>query len=123
MTIPELYDSIGASYESAKRILPMDKLIGKFVLKFLDDKSCEKLLAGYAAGNGTEIFEGAHALKGVCANLGMDALSARASEIAEQFRPGHDRTMSDAELAAAIEDVRALYESSVAGIRAYAAEQ
>ena len=56
MTVQELYDSIGASYDSAKRILQMDKLIGKFVLKFLDDKSCEKLMAGWEAKDAAAVF-------------------------------------------------------------------
>ena len=30
MTVQELYDSIGGSYESVKRILQADALIGKF---------------------------------------------------------------------------------------------
>ena len=45
MTVQELYESIGGSYDSAKRILPMDQLIAKFVVRFLDDKSFEKIEA------------------------------------------------------------------------------
>ena len=63
MTVQELYDNIGGSYDSAKRILQMDKLIGKFILKFLDDKSCEKLLTAWDAKDAAAMFEGAHALK------------------------------------------------------------
>ena len=122
MTVPELYENIGGSYESAKRILQMDKLIGKFILKFLDDKSCEKLMTAYANGDSEGMFEGAHALKGVCANLGLDALSAQASEIAEQFRPGHERTMDDAQLSAALDGIRTLYDKAINGIKAFAAQ-
>ena len=49
MTIQELYEKIGGSYESAKKILPTDKMLGKFVQKFLTDKSCEKLMTAAAA--------------------------------------------------------------------------
>ena len=123
MTVQELYDNIGASYDSAKRILQMDKLIGKFVLKFLDDKSCEKLLAGRESGDETAMFEGAHALKGVCANLGMNTLSGQASEIAEEFRPGKGRTMDDAELDRRLTELKATYDKTMDGIRQFAAEQ
>lgn len=123
MTVPELYENIGGSYNSAKRILQMDTLIGKFILKFLNDKSCERLVAAHAAGDAEGMFEGAHALKGVCANLGLDALSAQAGEIAEEFRPGKERTMDDTALAAAIAGIRERYDRTVAGIRAYEAEQ
>lgn len=123
MTIPELYERIGGSYESAKRILPMDKLIGKFVLKFLDDKSCDRLLSGWEAKDAASVFEGAHAIKGVCANLGLNTLSEKASEIAEEFRPGNPRKLSDAEVDERVSELRALYNTTIEGIRAFAAEQ
>ncbi len=122
MTVQELYESIGGSYDSAKRILPMDQLIAKFVVKFLDDKSFEKLESAAAAGDGTGIFEGAHAMKGVCANLGLDSLSQAASELAEEFRPGNERKLSDAEAGERVEALRALYGHTVDEIRRFSAE-
>ena len=122
MTVQELYESIGASYDSAKRILQMDKLIGKFVLKFLDDKSCEKLMSGWAAKDAAAVFEGAHAMKGVCANLGLNHLSEQASAVAEEFRPGNARTMDDDAVTALLAALRADYDKTIAGIRAFAAE-
>ena len=123
MTVQELYDSIGGSYDSAKRILQMDKLIGKFILKFLDDKSCEKLLTAWDAKDAAAMFEGAHALKGVGANLGLNDLSAQASELAEEFRPGNARKLSDDEVTERIAALRAAYDKTIAGIQAFAAEQ
>ena len=123
MTVQELYESIGGSYDSAKRILPMDQLIGKFVVKFLDDKSFEKIETASQAGDGSGIFEGAHAMKGVCANLGLDSLSQAASVLAEEFRPGHDRTMDDAEVQAKIAELKVRYEQTMEGIRQFSAGQ
>ena len=123
MTVQELYESIGGSYDSARRILPMDQLIAKFVVKFLDDKSFEKLESAAAAGDGAGIFEGAHAMKGVCANLGLDGLSQAASELAEEFRPGHDRTMDDAAVAEKVSELKALYDRTMEGIRKFSDEQ
>ena len=123
MTVQELYESIGGSYDSAKRILPMDQLIAKFVVKFLDDKSFEKIEAAAQTGDGSGIFEGAHAMKGVCANLGLDSLSQAASELAEEFRPGHDRTMDDAEVQAKIAELKVRYEQTMEGIRQFSAVQ
>ena len=119
MTVQELYDSIGASYDSAKRILQMDKLIGKFVLKFLDDKSCEKLMSGWEAKDATAVFEGAHALKGVRANLGLNHLSEQASAIAEEFRPGNARKLSDAEIGEKLHNIEDMYNRIKEGIRQY----
>ena len=122
MTVQELYAKIGGNYENAKRTLQMDKLIGKFILKFLDEKSCEKLLAAGAEKDASGIFEGAHALKGVCANLGLDELSAKASAVAEAYRPGKPCTMDAAALEIALAEIKADYDRVIAGIRQFAAE-
>ena len=119
MTVQELYESIGGSYDSARRILPMDQLIAKFVVKFLDDKSFEKIEAASRAGDGNGIFEGAHAMKGVCANLGLDGLSQAASELAEEFRPGNTRTMDDAAVAAKVAELKVLYDRTMEGIQKF----
>lgn len=123
MTIQELYEKIGGSYESAKKILPTDKMLGKFVQKFLTDKSCEKLFAAHEAGDETGMFEGSHALKGVCANLGMNDLSAMASAISEEYRPGNARTMSPEEVDRRFTELKELYDRTIAGIREFAAGQ
>lgn len=123
MTVEELYTSIGGNYESAKRTLMMDKMIARFVVKLLDDTSCQKLLDAYEAGDANGVFEGAHAMKGVCANLGLMGLSGLASDIAEEFRPGNSRRLTDEELALRVSDLRELYEKSLEGIRRFAAEQ
>lgn len=120
MTVQELYERVGGDYEAAKRVLPMDKLIEKFVLKFLDDNSFDKLLAGWESKDPAAIFDGAHATKGVCANLGLTALSEKASELAEQYRPGNARTMADDEVARRIDELRALHARTIEGIRAFA---
>lgn len=123
MTVQELYDRIGGDYDAAKRILPMDKLIAKFVVKFLDDQSFAKLAAGWESKDPAGIFDGAHAIKGVCANLGLMRLSAQASALAEEYRPGNARTMDDAEVERRIGELTAEYEQALEGIRAFAAEQ
>jgi HPt (histidine-containing phosphotransfer) domain-containing protein len=123
MTIQEMYEKVGGSYASAKKILPSDKLIGKFVQRFLTDKSYEKLSAACGAGDATGIFEGSHALKGVCANLGFDELSGMASEISEEYRPGHARAMSDEEVKARFAALTELYERTISGIQEFAAGQ
>lgn len=123
MTVTELYESIGGNYDSAKRILQMDKLIAKFVVKFLDDKSCQSLLDAAAAGNAEEIFAGAHAMKGVCANLGLNSLSSAASDLAEEFRPGAARTMDQAEVDRRVAALKEQYDKTIQGIRAFSESQ
>ena len=70
----------------------------------------------------TELFEKAHAMKGVCANLGLVNLSNAASEITEEYRPGNPRKLSDDEGKAKMESIRAMYEKTVDGIRRYEEE-
>ena len=123
MTVQELYEAVGGSYESAKRVLPSDALIGKFILKFLNDASFGKLEAAWAARDAAGMFEGAHALKGVCANLGLNALSAAASELAEEFRPGSARALEDAEVERRMDALREAYARTLDGIRAFAGAQ
>ena len=122
MTVQELYESIGGSYESARRILQMDRMIDRFIRKFLDDETYGRLMAAYAAGDHTGMFESSHAMKGVCANLGLDALSSLAGEIADEFRPGRDRRWDDAVLGEKIEGLKALYTRTQDGIRQYSAQ-
>lgn len=123
MTVQELYENIGASYESVKRILPSDRLVSKFVLKFLDDKSCQRLMDGRDNQDPSAMFEGAHALKGVCANLGMNELSQAASAIAEEFRPGKTPVMTQEELDRRLGEIRERYARTVEGIRQFAQAQ
>ena len=122
MTVRELYDSIGGSYESACRILQMDRLIDKFIRKFLDDETYGRLLTAYEHKDSAGMFESSHAMKGVCANLGLDALSALAGEIADEFRPGRERRWDDAVLAEKIDSLKVLYTRTQEGIRQFAAQ-
>ena len=120
MTVQELYEQIGGNYESAKRILMNDALIARFITKLLDDTSCARLMAAEAEMDSRGLFEGAHAMKGVYANLGLDALSRAASEIAEEFRPGNPRRLSDDEVHARLADIRAQNDRAIEGIRSFA---
>ena len=123
MTTQELYENIGGSYDSAKRILQLDRMIGRFILKFLDEKSCTKLLAARESNDTQGMFEAAHAMKGVCANLGLDSLSHMASDIAEEYRPGHTPVMSPEELDRRFAELKEQYERTIAGIQQFKAEQ
>ena len=123
MTVQELYENIGGSLQSALRILQMDKMVARFIVRYLDEPSCEKLLTAYENGDDKGVFEAAHAMKGVCANLGLDSLSGKAGEICEQFRPGAEHTLSEDAIAEKIGELRAMHERTVEGIKAFKAEQ
>lgn len=119
MTLRELYQNIGGDYEQAMRVLRMEKLLDKHIRRLPSNGVVEELLGASERMDQTELFEKAHACKGVCANLGLIKLSDLASEITEEFRPGHGRRLSDGEVRARIAAIRELYALTVEGIRKY----
>ena len=123
MTVQELYESVGGDYEAAKRILMNDALIARFIVKLPEDTSFGKLSAAAETMDPQGLFEGAHAMKGVCANLGLTNISGAASELAEEFRPGNPRKLDDGAVRERVEALRALYGRAVDEIRRFAAEQ
>ena len=119
MTIKELYDEIGADYQQAIKVLRMDKLIDKHIRKLPNNGVVDSLLAAGETMDPTALFETSHAVKGICANLGLIALSNAASEISEEFRPGNPRTMSDEEVREKLETIRKDYQRTKEGIERY----
>ena len=119
MTLQELYQNIDGDYEQAMKVLRMDKLLDKHIRKLTKNGVVEQLLAAGEGMDPTQLFETAHAAKGVCANLGLVKLSAAASEIAEEYRPGNPRRFTDAEVKDKLAAIAALYDKTAKGIQAY----
>ena len=119
MTLQELYASIDGNYDHAVQIMRMEKLINRYLSKFPNSGVYEALAAAGESMNPTQLFESAHAMKGVCANMGFDKMSAAAGEITEEFRPGNTRSLSDDEVKARIADIGVMYRHTVDGIRQY----
>ena len=119
MTLQELYQSIGGNYENAIRVLRMEKLMDKHIRKFTKNGVAEKLLEAGRSRDAKELFESAHALKGVCGNLGLTEMSELASEIAEEFRPGNARKLSDEEVDGKVAKIGELYRKVCEGISRY----
>ncbi len=95
MTLQECYALLGGDYEGTQARLPSERIIQKFLLKFPSDGSYALLLEGITERDGSKAFRAAHTLKGVALNLGLTALHAPASALAEALRPG---TWNDAAL-------------------------
>lgn len=120
MTIKELYDNIGGNYEQAVKVMKLDKLIDRHIRKFTNNTMMENMRTASDAMDPNGIFESAHAMKGVCANLGLVKLSEAASELAEEFRPGTARSMSDDEVRRRVDAIGELFKSTTDGILQYA---
>ena len=119
MTIQELYARIGGNYEHAVQIMKSDRLIDKYVRRLKNSQVGETLARAGETMDATGLFESAHAMKGVCANLGLDDLARAADEITEEFRPGSRRRLSDDEVKARLQAVLAQYRATEEGIQAY----
>ena len=123
MTLRELYASIDGSYDQAIAVLRVEKLIDKHIRRFPGGGVVDTVIAASERMDQTEMFESAHAMKGVCANLGLTALSNLAAQLCEEFRPGNGRRLSDGEVRERIEEIRALYGKTSAGIAEYVQSQ
>ena len=119
MTIEELYAEIGGNYEHAKQIMKMDKMISKYLLKLTSSGVCDNLKSASESLDGTSMFESAHAMKGVCANLGLDRLADAVGEVTEEFRPGAARKLSDDEVKERLQKIFEMYDRVAAGIEEY----
>ena len=69
-----------------KRFLGNEAMYMKFLMKFLDDKSYEGLLESIGKRDYEEAFKGAHTLKGVTANLGIEPVCTAATLITDLLR-------------------------------------
>lgn len=112
MTLQECYQSMGADYADAIGRLRSERLLQKFVLKFLSDGSYQLLRTGLETGNQEEAFRAAHTIKGMCQNLSFTPLAASSSALTEALRAG--RTDVEGLVAQVEEDYRKTTETIAA---------
>lgn len=121
MTVQELYDLIG-NYEEVKSRLMSDRIVAKFIVKFLNDPSYEQLMQAWDQKNGEMIFKASHTLKGVCANLALSELYETANRIAEAYRPGQEQTQFRENMPDLMAALQSQYEKTVQAIQQFASE-
>lgn len=114
MTLQECYAAMGGSYEDVIGRLRSERLVQKFILKFLNDGSFDLLCRSMEEKNYEEAFRAAHTIKGVCQNLSLSKLQDSSSRLCESLRGG--RTPETDALA---EETAADYRQTVAAIRAF----
>ena len=122
MTLQELYRQIGGDYDQALRVLRVEKLVDKHIRKLTKNGLIETLVNAGETMDPAQLFETSHAVKGNCANLGLTSLSAAASEISEEFRPGNPRCFSDEEVKEKLKQIDAMYRQAADGIGRYEQE-
>lgn len=117
MTIHGCYQQLGGDFAAVETRLRSVDLITKFITRFLDDSSFSQLCRAMENGQREEAFRAAHTLKGVCANLSFDRLSASAGQLAELLRPEINGIPESAVLI--LDGVKRDYTLTVNAIRAY----
>lgn len=114
MTLQECYAAMGGNYDDAIGRLRSERLVQKFVLKFLSDGSYELLCRSLEEKNYEEAFRAAHTIKGVCQNLSFTRLYEVSNRLNEALRNG-----PTPEAPGLVEAVKTEYEQTVAAIRAF----
>ncbi len=77
----------GADVETTlKRFMGNEKMYMKYIMKFLDDKNFDSIRENLKSQNYEAVFNAAHTLKGVTANLGLNPVNTAAAEISELLR-------------------------------------
>lgn len=108
MTVQECYEAMNGNYKEAQGRLMKDELIQKFLFKFLDDKSFDRLCAAMDEKDYEQAFAEAHTLKGVSANMALTQLYQAAGKMTEDLRGGNCSENAQAYL----EETKAAYETA-----------
>ena len=116
MTLQECYAAMGGDYAGVTSRLPTERMVQKFVLKFLNDGSYDLLVRSMEAEDYAEAFRAAHTIKGVCQNLGFTVLYQSSSQLSEALRHGYTP-----EADSLVEQVSKNYQETVGAIRAFEA--
>lgn len=112
MTLQECYAALGGDYDEVVSRLRSERLIQKFVLKFLDDGSFDLLTASVASQNREDAFRAAHTIKGMCQNLSFTALGESSHDLTEALRNSYG-----ADVPALFDRVKADYDRTAGAIR------
>lgn len=118
MTLQECYDALGGDCADVVSRLRSERLVDKFVLKFLDDGSYELLCRSMEEKRYDDAFRAAHTIKGMCQNLSFNRLAASSSALTEALRGGRGETAD-----ALFEQTARDYQQTVSAIRQYQAEK
>lgn len=96
MTVQEFYKAVNGNYEEALGRMMKDELIKKFLIKFLNDQSFNRLCDAMEANNYEQGFKEAHTLKGVSGNLALTGLFKASDRLTEDLRDGKGSENSQA---------------------------
>ncbi len=117
MNLQACYAALGGNYDDVIGRLRTERLVRKFVLKFLDDPSYSTLCSSLEAKDYDEAFRAAHTIKGVCQNLSFTKLYHSSHQLTEALRNGWSP-----EVEGLFSQVTADYQQTADAIRAFQSE-
>lgn len=89
MGLKEFYQEVGGDFENVVgRFGGMEAMVKRFLGKFAQDGSYQKLVEAVEQKDEKAIEAAAHTLKGVCSNLGISRLQQLTEEIMFHVRAG-----------------------------------
>lgn len=86
MNVKKCYEQLSGDYQGVLSILSSDEYVGKFLIKFLEDKTFDNLQLELKNNNREKAFLYVHALKGICTNMGFKKLYEVCSLLTENLR-------------------------------------
>ncbi len=82
-----------------QRFMGNEALYLKFLMRFLDDTSYDAIMENLANKDYTAVFNSAHTLKGVAANLGLNPVSDAAAKISDSLKNKPVEEVDEAQIA------------------------
>lgn len=87
MTIAELYIKIGGNYREVLSRLGNDRIIERFIRRFAEEKTFDRLQEAYTSNDEKKIFNEICTFVEVCRSLSLSRLEETAGVIMEAYRP------------------------------------
>lgn len=113
INIQEFYDSIDENYENvSNRMMGNQKLVEKFVRKFLDDPTYDQIKEAVAKMDYDEILRTTHTMKGIASNLEFTYLQQKSAKAVDMIRAGQQE-----EVLPVIDEIEKEYQKVVDGIQ------
>ena len=114
MTLQDCYAKLHGDCDEVFSRLRSERLVQKFVLKFLDDPSYASLEKAMADRDRETAFRASHTIKGMCQNLSFTKLGDSADKLTEALRNDWGENAP-----ALFEAVKADYAETAAAIREF----
>ena len=90
----EFYDSIDENYENvSSRMMGNQKLVEKFVRKFLEDPTYKQIKESVEKMDYDEILRATHTMKGIASNLEFTQLQQKSAKAVDMIRAGEKETV------------------------------